>query len=71
MEDRYSNDEAGAAYFERMNSVPDYDRPNARDEEDTVCVLTEADILAGRDDDCTLHTHEGDDNPYGYDEPPF
>lgn len=22
------------------------------------CILTEADILAGRDDDCTMHDHE-------------
>lgn len=22
------------------------------------CILTEADILAGRDDDCTTHDHE-------------
>lgn len=24
------------------------------------CIITEADILAGRDDDCTLHEHEVD-----------
>jgi hypothetical protein len=28
------------------------------DNEPPTCILTEADILAGRDDDCSLHDHE-------------
>lgn len=49
--------------FDTEDEAQDYaDALNA----ERICVLSEADILAGRDEDCTTHDHEGGEYEIAY-----